>query len=133
MSLAKKTIKKLLKENKSSLMQKRIELNFYNGYKKELWSDTDEEKFNNIEGKIRFWQGKSPTKKKQEEIKIWGEELRAMNEFRMKSAILDQKIEGQDTKTLGKGGKKITMGGLVNDIYLIEKYLENLEKLLKKN
>ena len=121
----KKVIKKIIKVHQEKLIEKEVEMGFYQQTAKELWPTDDEQRFNFIEGRLRFWQDKKPDQRPKEFDK-WIVEIRELNERRTKSGVLEEKIEGKATP-----GALVTIGGLRDDIWLIEKYIEYLESTLK--
>jgi hypothetical protein len=120
----KKIVKRIVKSHEDKLTEKRIELGFYSGVSKQLWGKKDDERFNELDSRLRLWQEKKPDQRPKEFDK-WIEEIRALNEKRIKCGIIDDKIDGPK-----QPGTFVRVGGIKGDIWLIERYLEYLKELL---
>lgn len=120
----KKLVKNIIKQHEDKLTEKRIEKGFYAGVAKELWSDEDEKRFNELDARLRMWQEKKPDQRPKE-FDEWINEIRELNERKIKCGIIEEKIDGPK-----QPGTMVRIGGIKGDIWLIERYLVYLKEIL---
>jgi len=106
------------------LTEKRIEKGFYSQVARDLWPDSDQKRFDELDSRLRMWQEKKPDQRPKE-FEEWITEIRQLNEKKIKSGIIEEKLDGAK-----QPGTMVRVGGIKGDIWLMEKYLDYLKELL---
>jgi hypothetical protein len=120
----KKLVKEIIKRHEEKLTEKRIEKGFYSQVARDLWPDSDQKRFDELDSRLRMWQEKKPDQRPKE-FEEWITEIRQLNEKKIKSGIIEEKLDGAK-----QPGTMVRVGGIKGDIWLMEKYLDYLKELL---